>query len=94
MIPWFSCRFQAMKSTWAAVWPRAEGSFYINPNGSAEACPFSPYSDRSLKDHSILEVLSSPFFKQLQEQELVGGEHNGGCALFQQENLVKSLLNS
>jgi len=70
------------------------GFFHINPNGSAEACPFSPYSDRNLKEHTILEVLASPFFKQLQEQKLVGGEHNGGCALFQQEELVKSLLNS
>ncbi|KNZ40317.1 radical SAM protein [Acetobacterium bakii] len=70
------------------------GFFHINPYGSAEACPFSPYSDRSLKEHTILEVLSSPFFEKLQEQELVGGEHNGGCALFQQEDLVKALLNS
>jgi len=70
------------------------GFFHINPHGSAEACPFSPYSDRNLKEHSMLEVLASPFFKKLQEEELVGGEHNGGCALFQQEDQVKLLLNS
>ncbi|MGV8906075.1 MAG: radical SAM protein [Acetobacterium sp.] len=67
--------------------------FHINPNGSAEPCPFSPYSDRNLKEHSMIEVLTSPFFKKLQENGLVGGEHNGGCALFQHEDLVKSLLN-
>jgi len=41
----------------------------------------------------MIEVLASPFFKTLQENGLVGGEHNGGCALFQHEDLVKSLLN-
>lgn len=68
------------------------GFFHINAYGSAEACPFSPYSDRSLREHSLLEVLDSPFFIRLQQEELVGGEHDGGCALFQKEDQVLSLL--
>lgn len=68
------------------------GFFHISPYGDAEACPFSPYSDRSLKEHTILEVLSSPFFKKLQSEHFVGGEHTGGCALFEHEEKVKALL--
>ena len=68
------------------------GFFHINPYGSAEPCPFSPYSDRSLTDHTLLEVLQSPLFRMLQTEGLVGGEHIGGCALFEQEALVKQCL--
>lgn len=70
------------------------GFFHINPYGEAEACPFSPYSDRSLLDFSLIEVLQSPFFKKLQDNNLVGDEHIGGCALFEQESDVKAILNS
>lgn len=70
------------------------GFIHINPFGEAEACPFSPYSDRSLEDFTLFEVLQSPFFKKLQESRLVGGEHSGGCALFEHEDDVKSALES
>ena len=68
------------------------GFFHINPYGGAEPCPFSPYSDRSLKECTLLEALNSPFFRRLQETHLVGGEHTGGCALFEQESKVRELL--
>ncbi len=68
------------------------GFFHINAQGDAEACPFAPYSDRSLKTHSLLDVLKSPFFKKLKDAELVGGEHDGGCTLFEHEEQVKELL--
>lgn len=70
------------------------GFFHINPYGAAEPCPFSPYSDRSLKECALLEALNSPFFKKLQDASLVGGEHTGGCALFEQESQVKELLSA
>ena len=68
------------------------GFFHINAYGAAEACPFSPYSDRSLREHTLLEVLDSPFFARLQQESLVGGEHDGGCALFQKRAKVQALL--
>jgi len=70
------------------------GFFHINPYGDAEPCPFSPYSDCSLKNHTLVEVLQSPFFKKLQDEKLVGGEHDGGCALFEHESIVKACLYS
>lgn len=65
------------------------GFFHINSNGKAEACPFSPYSDRNFFDHSLEEILQSPFFQKLQAEGLVGGEHTGGCVLFEKEEQVK-----
>ncbi len=68
------------------------GFFHINPQGDAEACPFAPYSDRSLKKHTLLQVLQSPFFQKLKDAELVGGEHDGGCTLFEHQEEVKKIL--
>jgi len=68
------------------------GFFHINPYGDAEACPFSPFSDRSLVDYSLIDAIRSPFFKKLAEKSLVGGEHTGGCALFSKKDSVAGIL--
>ncbi len=68
------------------------GFFHINPYGAAEACPFSPYSDRSLKNYSLLEALQSPLFNKIQTENIAWGEHDGGCTLFNHEDEIKSLL--
>ena len=70
------------------------GFFHINANGSAEPCPFSPYSDTSLKNSTLLDALQSPLFKKLDENGILMGEHIGGCQLFEREQDVKSLLKS
>jgi len=69
------------------------GFFHINPYGSAEPCPFSPYSDRNLRNVSLLDAVNSPFFARLIDAGLVGGEHDGGCALFQHEKKVIEIKN-
>ncbi len=61
-------------------------------NGGAELCPFSPYSDTNLKSCSLLEALQSPLFKKLAETEMLLGNHDGGCLLFEKESQVKELL--
>lgn len=66
------------------------GFFHISSSGNAEPCPFSPHSRDSLKSCSILEVLQSPFFREI--QEISGREarvpHAGGCTLFFHEDEV------
>lgn len=69
------------------------GFFHINSFGGAEPCPFSPYSDISVTDTSLLEALQSPLFQKLQQQGSLMQEHIGGCVLFAQEEQVKQLLN-
>lgn len=68
------------------------GFFHISPSGKAEACPFSPYSDRSVADAGLKEALKSPFFEKLRNSGLVGGEHEGGCVLFEREGEVRGML--
>jgi MoaA/NifB/PqqE/SkfB family radical SAM enzyme len=68
------------------------GFFHINVNGSAEPCPFSPYSDTNLKECTLLEALHSPLFRRLKQTEMLLGEHSGGCLLFENEDKVKKLL--
>ena len=68
------------------------GFFHINATGGAEPCPFSPYSDTSLKDCSLEQALQSPLFRRLNEDGMLSGEHEGGCVLFEKEDQVKSLL--
>ena len=68
------------------------GFFHINAMGGAEPCPFSPYSDVSLKNMTLKEALKSPLFQKLQENGNLEKEHIGGCVLFEQEEQVKQLL--
>lgn len=68
------------------------GFMHIGPEGKAEACPFSPYSDRNVVESGVKDALKSPFFKKLRDSGLVGGEHTGGCTLFEYEEEVKKLL--
>jgi len=70
------------------------GFFHINADGGAEPCPFSPYSDTSLRTVSLREALQSPLFTRLREEGALLGEHTGGCVLFDQTEYVRSLANS
>ena len=68
------------------------GFFHINPFGAAEPCPFSPFSDRSLKTCSLKEALESPFFSRISASELTAVSHDGGCALSKRKEETMSLL--
>mgnify|MGYP001005242800 CR=1 FL=1 len=68
------------------------GFFHINPEGDAEPCPFSPYSDTSLMEKSLLEALNSPLFLKLNHSGIMNLEHTGGCALFSRKDQVTQLL--
>lgn len=69
------------------------GFFHINVDGSAEPCPFSPYSDINLKDVNLSNALHSPLFQKLNASGMLIGEHDGGCILVQREAEIKEWLN-
>lgn len=69
------------------------GFFHINSYGGAEPCPFSPYSDTNVRDTSLREALQSNLFLSLQKENLLSGEHSGGCVLFEQRSMVEDILN-
>jgi MoaA/NifB/PqqE/SkfB family radical SAM enzyme len=70
------------------------GFFHINAAGGAEPCPFSPYSDTSLKTASLREALQSSLFTKLRENGALLGEHTGGCVLFDQAEYVQALASN
>lgn len=67
------------------------GFFHINASGGAEPCPFSPFSDTSLKHTSLRGALRSPLFTALRSGHLLTGNHDGGCVLFEHEAEVREL---
>ena len=68
------------------------GFFHINAHGGAEPCPFSPFSDMSVRETSLREALSSPLFAALREGGLLMEDHAGGCVLFERRAQVAALL--
>ena len=70
------------------------GFFHINPQGGAEPCPFSPYSDTSLRKVTLRDALNSPLFRKLRDGKVLLAEHTGGCVLFEQEETVQTLLHT
>ena len=43
------------------------GFFHIGPDGSAEPCPFSPFSDSNVLSLGVKGALSSPLFRKLRK---------------------------
>ncbi|MEI6100619.1 MAG: hypothetical protein WCP73_02165 [Eubacteriales bacterium] len=68
------------------------GFFHISPTGDAEPCPFSPYSDLNLKDCTLLQALDSPLFRELNREDYLLQEHDGGCLLFEKRAEVEMFL--
>ena len=67
------------------------GFFHISARGDAEPCPFSPFSDTSLKNASLREALFSPLFEKLRRGGFLEGDHAGGCALYPREAEIRAL---
>lgn len=84
--------FPGDEQTMGGCLASGRGFFHINAYGGAEPCPFSPYSDCTLKEHSLKEALSSPLFVKLRSSGMLEETHIGGCTLFQKEEVVKELL--
>ena len=68
------------------------GFFHINSHGGAEPCPFSPYSDVSIKNSSLREALHSPLFTALRSGDILLDDHEGGCVLYEKRAKVEALL--
>ncbi|MGA2142357.1 MAG: radical SAM protein [Brevinematales bacterium] len=67
------------------------GFLHISPGGSLEPCPFSPYSDSSLKNMTLKDALKSKFLERIRDNTSELSEVSG-CALLQKREWVKSLL--
>lgn len=68
------------------------GFFHIGPDGSAEPCPFSPYSDSNVATMGLRQALQSPLFRKIRDARALGWEHTGGCTLFEHREEVEQML--
>lgn len=68
------------------------GFFHIGPDGSAEPCPFSPYSDSNVAQLGLLASLKSPLFKALRDMRDSGWSHTGGCTLYEHREEVENII--
>jgi MoaA/NifB/PqqE/SkfB family radical SAM enzyme len=68
------------------------GFVHVSAEGDLEPCPFSPYSDTNLHNKSLKEGLESKFLRAIRENEELGKETGGSCALFAKREWVQSIL--
>ena len=69
-----------------------KGFVHINAEGDVEPCPFSPYTDASLRDMPLVEALQSPLLRTIRDNDFRLDESNGICALWQNREWVASLV--
>lgn len=70
------------------------GFFHIGPDGSAEPCPFSPYSDSNVATMGLRQALQSPLFRKIRAAKALGWEHTGGCTLFEHREEVEQMIST
>lgn len=69
------------------------GFFHIGPDGSAEPCPFSPFSDSNVLELGVKGALQSPLFRTLRDTSILGWAHTGGCTLYEHQDEVEAMMN-
>jgi len=67
------------------------GFIHINPEGGAEPCPFSPYSDANVREMTLRAALDSGFFRKIRDAGFLQGAHAGGCVLVEHDQEVRAL---
>lgn len=68
------------------------GFFHIGPDGSAEPCPFSPFSDSNVAEMGVRKALQSPLFRKIRAARALGWEHTGGCTLFEHREEIEKMV--
>ncbi len=69
-----------------------KGFIHVSQNGAVEPCPASPFSDVNLNQVPLKEALKSGLLRKIRETPHSLLESSSGCALYDKEEWVKSLL--
>jgi MoaA/NifB/PqqE/SkfB family radical SAM enzyme len=70
------------------------GFVHINHSGGVEACPFAPYADVNINNMSLKDALSSKTLRTIRKNHDLLKENNGGCALWENRDMVKRLIDN
>jgi MoaA/NifB/PqqE/SkfB family radical SAM enzyme len=68
------------------------GFLHISQDGSVEPCPASPFSDTNIKETALKDALTSKFLKTIRDEPHSLENSQSGCALFDKETWVRSLI--
>jgi MoaA/NifB/PqqE/SkfB family radical SAM enzyme len=68
------------------------GFIHINAQGGLEPCPFAPFSDVDLNQLSLKDALQSKLLKTIRDNPEQLKETSGGCALWEKQDWVRSLV--
>jgi MoaA/NifB/PqqE/SkfB family radical SAM enzyme len=68
------------------------GFIHINAQGGLEPCPFAPFSDVNLNQLSLKDALQSKLLKTIRDNPEQLKETAGGCALWEKQDWVRSLV--
>jgi MoaA/NifB/PqqE/SkfB family radical SAM enzyme len=90
--PGLFIEFPGDEEKWGGCLAAGRGFVHIQADGSLEPCPFAPYSDISLKDVSLADALKSKFLSEIRKKHHLLHETKGGCALWENRDLVKQIL--
>lgn len=91
-LPALFVTFPGETSSYGGCLAAGRGFLHVSPEGHVEPCPYSPFSDASLKEMSLVEALQSSFLRRIREQEEHLRSSPGECALWANREWVRSLL--
>jgi len=86
--------FPAGEEEFGGCLAAGRGFVHVSPEGRLEPCPFSPFSDVSLKDTPLADALRSRLLQTIRDNADALHETEGGCALWEKRYWVASLLSS
>jgi MoaA/NifB/PqqE/SkfB family radical SAM enzyme len=68
------------------------GFVHINAKGDLEPCPFAPFSDTNIREYSLKDALQSKLCQEIRKVPELSREKGGGCVLWKERELVRSLM--
>lgn len=68
------------------------GFVHINAIGDLEPCPFAPFSDTNIRDHTLKDALQSKLCEKIRKIPELSVEKGGGCVLWKEREMVMELM--
>jgi MoaA/NifB/PqqE/SkfB family radical SAM enzyme len=91
-LPALFVTFPGEMSSYGGCLAAGRGFVHVSPEGHVQPCPFSPFSDVSLREMPLLEALQSEFLRRIREQESRLERSSQECALWTNRDWLRSLL--
>lgn len=68
-----------------------KGFLHINANGYVEPCPFSHYATDNIRDKNYIQIINSPFFKEIREKFSCIKSNSCDCLLHEHDLTMQEI---